>query len=94
MTIDNGLQNIGDSEDVIVVLFVKIRSPLPQLVIAGVVHVEHELQRSQDLGIKTLDAILEIVPGRFDGAGPLERILNMLAKDVRATTKDLSLPMR
>ena len=80
MTIDNGLQNIGDSEGAIVVLFVKNGSPLTPLMMTGVVDVENKLQRSQSFRIKSTDATLKVVPRSFNDTGPLERVLDMLAE--------------
>jgi hypothetical protein len=89
MTIDNGLQNIGDSEGAIVVLFVKIGGPLTPLMITGVSDIENKLQRSQSFRIKALDATLKVVRGSLDDAGPHERVLHMLAEGHASRNKGL-----
>ena len=80
MTIDNRLQHFSNSEGAVVVLFVEACSPLTPLMVAGVVDIKNKLKSSQGFRIETPDANLEIVPGRLDGARPLQRVLHVLAK--------------
>ena len=80
MTIDNRLQNIDNSEGSVVVLFSKIGCPLTPLMTSGVIDMKNKLQCNQSFRIKTLDVTLKIVPDSFDDAGPLERVLHMLAE--------------
>ena len=62
--------------------------------VARVVDIENKLQNNKGFWVKALDSTWEIVSSRLDDAGPLERIFTCLLKDMRAMTKDLSLPMR
>ena len=48
-----------------------------------------KLQSSQGLRVKSLDTTLEIVPGSFDRARPLEGILHVLAKRRTSHNKGL-----
>ena len=80
MAVDDRLQNLTNSERTIAVLLVEAGSPLSPLMVAGVVDIEHKLQRSKSSRIKALDGSLKIVPRRLDSARPLEWVLHMLAK--------------
>ena len=92
MAIDNRLQHLSNSEGAVVVLFVEACSPLTPLMVAGVVDIKDKLKSSQGFGIEAFDTALEIVSGSFDGAGPLQRVLHMLAKGRASHDKRLKLP--
>ena len=91
MAVDNRLQHLSNSKSAVVVLFAKARSPLSPLGVARVVDIENKLQRSQSFRIKTLDSTLKIMPDSFDDAGPLERVLHMLAERHASHDKGLEL---
>ena len=59
--------------------------------IARVVDIENKFQRSQSFRIETLDCTLKIVPGGFDDASPLERVLHMLVERHVSHDKELEL---
>jgi hypothetical protein len=71
------------------VLFVKIGGPVTRQMITGVVDIKNKLHRSQSFRIKALDATLKVVPGCLDDAGPLERVLHMLAEGHASHNKGL-----
>jgi hypothetical protein len=53
MTVDDRLQNLTNSERA--VLIVEAVSPLSPLMVAGVVDIEHKLQRRKGFRVKALD---------------------------------------
>jgi hypothetical protein len=65
MTVDDRLQNLTNSER-ITVLFVEAGSPRSPLMVAGVVDIEHKLQRSKGFRVKALDRSLKLMPRRLD----------------------------
>ena len=85
------MQHLSNSKGAVFVLFVEARSPLSPLGVARVVDIENKLQRSQSFRIETLDSTLKIVSGSFDDAGPLERVLHMLAERHASHDKGLEL---
>jgi hypothetical protein len=86
MAVDDRLQNLTNSERTIAMLLVEAGSPLSPLMVAGVVYIEHKLQRSKGFRVKALDRSLKLMPRRLDSARPLEWVLHMLAE--RHTSHD------
>ena len=91
MAVDDRLQNLTNSERTIAVLLVEAGSPLSPLMVAGVVDIEHKLQRSKGFRIKTLDRSLKLMSRRLDSARPLEWVLHMLVERHASHDKGLEL---
>ena len=68
MAVDDRLQNLTNSERTIAVLLVEAGSPLSPLMVAGVVDIEHKLQRSKGFRVKALDRSLKLMPRRLDSS--------------------------
>ena len=68
MAVDDRLQNLTNSERTIAVLLVEAGNPQSPLMVAGVVDIEHKLQRSKGFRVKALDRSLKLMPRRLDSS--------------------------
>jgi len=94
MAVDDRLQHLSNSEGAVVVLFVEACSPLTPLMVAGVVDIKNKLKSSQGLGSKRLMPTWRSYQADSTVLVHFSGFFTCLPKDVRATTKDFSFPMR